>query len=169
MCGVGYIGVCLGFKDGFDGDVGVVYMVAFSNRTVRYMCLKRLMSHREEYLRIERPLMAVTLLDMSTPTEVFQDKGYNRDELGNISVKCKTGVTADLSFPRTLSVAKVITEGVIVGMCVGKILTNCVPRYLVVFANNERGEYSTTQLEMMRRLFVAGSKGCGLKPIAVSI
>ena len=169
VCGIENIGVCLGFKDGFDGNVGVVYMVAFCDRTVRYMCLRSLILHREEYLRIERPLLTVMLVDTSIPTEFFHDRGYVRDDLGNVSVKCKSGVVADPSFPRTLSVAKGIAEGVVVGMCVGKILTNCVPRYLVVFANDDRGEYSFAELELMRMMFVAGSEKCGLKPIAVSI
>lgn len=166
---LGNIGVCLGFEDGNEWTVGVVYMVVFSDKTVRYMCLRRLMLHREEYMRIDRPIMTVVLVDMSTPTEFFNDKGYVRDDLGNVSLKCKTGIMADLSYPRTLSVAKRIAEGVVVGMCVGKILTNCVPRYLVVFANNDRESYSYAELELMRMMFVIGSEIQGLRPIAVSV
>lgn len=169
VLGRGYIGVCLGFRDGLDSDVGTNYMIAYSNNTIVYMCLECLMHRRAEYLLTERPSMTVILVDRSPPKEFFRDKGYARDDLGNISVKYRTCVTPGLFFPRSLSVAKVVTEGVVVGMCVGKILTACIPQFLVVFADNERGEYSAVELELMRRLFEAGSRSLGLEPIAVSI
>ena len=44
------------------------------------------------------PLITVMLVDMSIPTEFFHYEENARDDMGNVSVKCKSGVVADPSF-----------------------------------------------------------------------
>ena len=167
--GVDCIGVCLGTTEGCSVDDATRYIMVFSDTQILHGPLKCLIFFREHYRQIRRPAMEVLLVDASVSGEYYLDWRVHTDKVGNVSMQYSTAVADERIFGRTTSVAKGVVEEAVSGMCVGRVPGSNGHKYLVVFSDYERGEFTYGEMQLMRKVFLKGVVVNGLEPISVSI